>query len=400
MNILVLNCGSSSIKYQLLDMSEEPILKAKGLVERIGLDKGILTHKANDKKLVIEDAIPDHTYGIKLVLNILLDKENGVLNSLDELYAVGHRVAHGGEKFSKSVIITGDVITSIKSCCEIAPLHNPANLLGIEAISNILPNVPQVATFDTAFHQTMPEEAFSYAIPRYLYENYKIRRYGFHGTSHSFVALKACKLLNWDIKTKKIVTCHLGNGASIAAINDGRSVDTSMGFTPIEGLVMGTRVGDIDAGALLYIMEKENFDVKAANTFFNKKCGLLGLSDGFQDMRDIVKEISEGNKNAKLAFDAFVYRVKKYIGAYATIMNGLDLVIMTGGIGENAFGMRQNVFKNMDFLGIDFDESKNDNLFGEDAILTKENSKVKVMTICTDEELVIATDTMNLTKNM
>lgn len=398
MNILVLNCGSSSIKYQLLDMSGEPDLKAKGLVERIGLEKGILTHKAGGKKHVIEEEIPDHTYGIKLVLDLLVDKQHGVINSLNELYAVGHRVAHGGDKFSKSVVIDDQAIAYIQSLCEIAPLHNPANLLGIEAIKNILPNIPQVATFDTAFHQTMPEEAFNYAIPRNLYENNKIRRYGFHGTSHYFVSKKACEMLNWDITTKKIVTCHLGNGASITAIDKGRSVDTSMGFTPVEGLVMGTRVGDIDAGAVFYIMEKENLDVKSANTFFNKKCGLTALSNGYSDMRDICNTASEGNKYSKLALNSFVYRVKKYIGAYATIMNGLDLVIMTGGIGENAFGVRNLVFQNMEFLGIDFDAKKNDNLIGEDAILSKENSKVKVMTICTDEELVIATDTLNLTK--
>ena len=396
MNILVLNCGSSSIKYQLLDMNGEPELKAKGLVERIGLNCGNLTHKANGLKLEIEEPIENHTVGIKLVLNALTDEKYGAIKSLSELAAVGHRVVHGGEYFAQSVLITDDVIEKIKECCDLAPLHNPANLLGIEAIKHVLPNILQVAVFDTAFHQTMPDKSFMYGIPNELYNKYKIRRYGFHGTSHYFVSKKACELLKWDINTKKIITCHLGNGGSIAAINCGKSIDTTMGFTPVEGIIMGTRIGDMDLGALLFIMEKENFDLKQANNFINKKCGLLGISDGLSDMRDIMKASDEGNEKAKLAFNVFVLRVKKYIGAYIAEMNGVDLIIMTGGIGENAFRVRKDVFQNMEYLGIEFDEVKNDKLSGEDTILSKENSKVKVMSICTNEELVIAMDTKRL----
>ncbi|MDR2836389.1 MAG: acetate kinase [Bacteroidales bacterium] len=397
MNILVLNCGSSSIKYQLLDMSGEPELKAKGLVERIGLEKGILTHKTQSGlKFEIEQAIPEHTVGIKLVLAALTDEKHGVIKSLNEIKAVGHRVVHGAEDFCESIVINSEVIKKIEECCNIAPLHNPANLLGINAILAVLPNVHQVAVFDTAFHQTMLPKAFIYPVPYETYKKYQFRRYGFHGTSHKFVAEKACNILGWDIKSKKIITCHLGNGASICAIENGKSVDTSMGFTPVEGLEMGTRVGDIDPGALLFLMEKENMDLKQANNYINKKSGMLGVSEGISDMRDIMKAADEGNNNAKLAFDIFIYRVKKYIGSYIAAMNGVDLIIMTGGIGENAFRVRKEVFQNMEFLGIDFDEKANDQLFGQDKIISTDYSKIKVMTITTDEELVIATDTLHL----
>ena len=399
MNILVLNCGSSSIKYQLLDMSNQAILKAKGLVERVGLEKGFLNHKTSEGKVYeIEQAIPNHTVGIKLVLDALTNKEHGVLKSLEEINAVGHRVAHGGEFFTKSVLLDENYISKIEACNDIAPLHNPAHLLGIRAIIDVLPKVPQTAVFDTSFHQTMPAHAFMYALPYEMYEKNKVRRYGFHGTSHKFVAEKACKILGWNIEEKKIITCHLGNGASICAINKGKSVDTSMGFTPVEGLVMGTRVGDIDAGALLYVMNKENLDNSQANSYFNKKCGLIGVSNLSSDMRDLGSAAAEGNEKAQLALDMFIYRVKKYIGAYSAAMNGVDLIIMTGGIGENADDIRKGVFSNMDYLGIDFDADVNKGLRGEDKILSKPNSKVLIMTITTNEELVIALDTMNLVK--
>ncbi|MDR2010617.1 MAG: acetate kinase [Bacteroidales bacterium] len=397
MNILVLNCGSSSIKYQMLDMSKEYTVKAKGLIERVGLENGMLNHKTFDGKVYeIEQPIPNHTVGIKLVLDALINKDHGVLGSLNEIDAVGHRVAHGGEYFTKSVLLDADAISKIEACSDIAPLHNPAHLLGIRAILEVLPNVIQTAVFDTSFHQTMPAEAFMYALPYRMYEDYKIRRYGFHGTSHKFVAEKACKMLNWNIEDKKIITCHLGNGASICAIKYGKSVDTSMGFTPVEGLVMGTRVGDIDAGALLYIMDKENLNTSKTNSFINKSCGLNGVSEVSSDMRDLEKASSEGNNKAQLALDMFVYRVKKYIGAYAAAMNGVDLIIMTGGIGENACNIRENVFTNMEYFGIEFDAKLNDNLRGKDAIISKESSKVTLMTITTNEELVIALDTMKL----
>jgi acetate kinase len=399
MNILVLNCGSSSIKYQLLDMDNTPVLKAKGLIERVGLEKGMLTHKTiDDKKYETEQPIPNHTVGIKLVLEALTNPQHGVLDSLKEIDAVGHRIAHGGEYFTKSVLLNTDAIAKIEACSDLAPLHNPAHLLGIRAILEVLPNIRQTAVFDTSFHQTMSAEAFMYALPYKMYEDYKIRRYGFHGTSHKFVAEKACNILEWNIEDKKIITCHLGNGASICAIKNGKSIDTSMGFTPVEGLVMGTRVGDVDAGALLYIMEKNNLDTSKANSFINKNCGLNGISEVSSDMRDLGKAANEGNKKAKLALDMFNYRVKKYIGAYAAAMNGVDLIIMTGGIGENGADTRKEIFSDMEYLGIKFDTKANDGLRGKDAVISQPNSKVTIMTITTNEELVIAMDTVNLIK--
>ena len=399
MNILVLNCGSSSIKYQLLDIAKEPLLKAKGIVERIGLEKGDINQKNLDGKVYeIEQFIPNHTVGIKLVLDALTDKEHGVINSLDEINAVGHRVAHGGEYFTKSVLLNDDLISKIEACNDLAPLHNPAHILGIRAITEVLPKVPQTAVFDTSFHQTIPPCAFMYALPYEMYKEHKIRRYGFHGTSHKFVAEKACKILNWNIEEKKIITCHLGNGASICAINKGKSIDTSMGFTPVEGLVMGTRVGDIDAGALLYVMNKEHLDNSQANSYFNKKCGLMGISNFSSDMRDLEKAVSEGNEKAKLALEVFVYRIKKYIGAYSAAMNGVDLIIMTGGIGENSYNTRKNIFADMDYLGINFDNEINSKTRGQDQIISKSDSKVIVMAVNTNEELVIAFDTMELVK--
>ena len=399
MKILVLNCGSSSIKYQLIDMANNANLLAKGLVERIGLDKGIYTHKPADKEpYSIETAIPDHEVGISLILKSLTDATHGVIASLDEIGAVGHRVAHGGEYFKKSAIIKETEREEIAKLCELAPLHNPASLLGIDVMTRLLPNTPQVGVFDTSFHQTMPAEAFLYAIPYQYYTENKIRRYGFHGSSHKFVAPKAAKLLGKNVEDMKIIVCHLGNGASICAVKNGKSVDTSMGFTPVEGLVMGTRCGDLDLGALIYIAEKENLSYKEMNNLVNKKSGLFGLTNGIADMRDIAKGCEDGNQLTINAFNCFAYRVKKYIGAYTAAMNGVDLIIMTGGIGENDIPMREAILKDLSFLGVDFDAEANAKYRGKDGILTKSDSKTVAMTITTDEELVIATDTYNLVK--
>ncbi|MEJ5268519.1 MAG: acetate kinase, partial [Bacteroidales bacterium] len=397
MNILVLNCGSSSIKYQLLEMSGEPQVLAKGIVERIGLSMGCLAHKNNrDEKYETEQPVPNHTVGIQLVLAALTDKNHGVISSLDEIKAVGHRVAHGGEYFTQSVLLDADAIAKIEACCDLAPLHNPAHLLGMRAIMDVLPNIPQTAVFDTSFHQSMPASSYMYPIPYRLYEQYKIRRYGFHGTSHKFVAEKACKILGWNIEEKKIITCHLGNGASITAIKNGKSVDTSMGFTPVEGLMMGTRTGDLDLGALLFIMEKENLSVSDANSFINKKCGTNGFSEISSDMRDLEAEAEKGNERAELTLQMYAHRVRKYIGAYAAVMNGVDLIIMTGGIGENSCDTRRRVLNDMEYLGLIFDNEKNKGIRAKDEIISKPESKVIAMTITTNEELVIAMDTLRL----
>lgn len=397
MNILVLNCGSSSIKYQLLEMLGEPQVLAKGIVERIGLSMGCLAHKNNrDEKYEIEQPVPNHTVGIQLVLAALTDKNHGVISSLDEIKAVGHRVAHGGEYFTQSVLLDADAIAKIEACCDLAPLHNPAHLLGMRAIMDVLPNIPQTAVFDTSFHQSMPASSYMYPIPYRLYEQYKIRRYGFHGTSHKFVAEKACKILGWNIEEKKIITCHLGNGASITAIKNGKSVDTSMGFTPVEGLMMGTRTGDLDLGALLFIMEKENLSVSDANSFINKKCGTNGFSEISSDMRDLEAEAEKGNERAELTLQMYAHRVRKYIGAYAAVMNGVDLIIMTGGIGENSCDTRRRVLNDMEYLGLIFDNEKNKGIRAKDEIISKPESKVIAMTITTNEELVIAMDTLRL----
>lgn len=397
MNVLVLNCGSSSIKYQLLNMIGEPELKAKGIVERIGLKEGCIVHKnERDQKYEYSTAIPNHTVGIKLVLEALTDKDHGVIDSLNKIMAVGHRVAHGGEHFNESVLLDDEAIAKIESICDLAPLHNPAHLKGMRAILDVLPSVPQTAVFDTSFHQSMPASSYMYALPYRMYEEYKIRRYGFHGTSHKFVAEKACDILGWNIEEKKIITCHLGNGASICAVKYGKSVDTSMGFTPVEGLMMGTRTGDLDLGALLYIMEKENLTTAEANSFINKQCGSNGFSEISSDMRDLEAASEEGNERASLTLEMFAHRVKKYIGAYAAVMNGVDLIIMTGGIGENSWETRRMVFEKMQYLGVEFDIEVNHKLRGVDKILTKEGSKTLVMSITTDEEMVIALDTKRL----
>ena len=399
MNVLVLNCGSSSIKYQLLDMAGEPTLLAKGLVEKIGLPVGSFTHKPEGKdKYVVEEPIADHTAGIDLILKALVDPKHGVIKALTDINAVGHRVAHGGEFFAKSARVDEDAKKKIAACCELAPLHNPANLKGIETMEKLLPGVPQVAVFATSFHQTLPKEAYIYGLPYKYYEDYRIRRYGFHGTSHKFVAEKACKILGWNIEEKKIITCHLGNGSSITAINKGKSVDTSMGFTPNAGVIMGTRTGDLDLGALLYICEKEGLNAAQANDLVNKKSGLQGVSEVSSDCRDLQAAAESGNDKARLALDILAYDVKKYVGSYAAALNGADLIVFTGGIGENDSEVREQVCTNMEYMGVHFDVAANKGVRGQDKVLSTTDSKVIVMSITTDEELVIATDTMNLVK--
>lgn len=397
MKVLVLNCGSSSIKYQLFSMADSADVLAKGLLERIGLKDSELSHQAKGKeKVKWVREISTHAEGIDWILKTLVDKEFGVLNDLNEIVAVGHRVAHGGENFTQSALITDKTKKDIEKCIELAPLHNPANLKGILAIEKLLPGVPMVAVFDTSFHQTMPPEAYMYAIPYEYYEKYKIRRYGFHGTSHKYVAQKACKLLGWDFNKVNIITCHLGNGASIAAIKNGKSIDSSMGFTPVEGLMMGTRVGDIDAGVLLFLMDKEKLSPQELNNIINKKSGVFGISGVSMDMRDLHKARLAGNKRAELALKMYSYRVKKYIGSYSAVMGGVDLIIFTGGIGENDYDVREWACEGLEYMGVKFDKNKNYGVKGQDIIISTDDSKVKVMAITTNEELVIATDTVNI----
>ncbi len=397
MKILVLNCGSSSIKYQLIDMSHNADLLAKGLLERVGMENAELTHQPKNKdKFKLIKNIPDHQVGINLILQTLIDPVHGVIKDVKEIYAVGHRVAHGGENFKHSMKVDAFVKKDIERLFELAPLHNPANLRGITCIEAILPEVPQVAVFDTSFHSSMEPHAYLYGIPYEYYEKYRVRRYGFHGTSHKYVAQKACDILGLNIDKVNIITCHLGNGASVAAIKKGKSVDTSMGFTPVEGLLMGTRCGDVDLGITLFLAEKEDLSMKATNDLFNKRSGMLGISGVSSDMRDIEKAADEGNERAKTALQMYDYRVKKYVGAYAAAMGGVDLLIFTGGIGENACGVREGVCKEMEYMGIEFDHKKNKGLRGVDAVISKDESKVKVMVVTTNEELVIATDTYNI----
>ncbi len=393
MKILVLNCGSSSLKYQLLDMSNNDDLLAKGLVERIGLDDGIISHKTKDGKKY-ENTLPikDHTIAIDEVLKALLDSNHGVIKDKNEINAVGHRVVHGAERFSGSVEITDEVIAKMEECVDLAPLHNPANLKGIYAMKKLLPEVTQCGTFDTAFHQTMEDYAYLYALPYEMYEKHRVRRYGFHGASHKFVSEQAAKYLNKDYNQLKIITCHLGNGCSLAAVKNGKSVDTSMGLTPVEGLMMGTRTGDLDLGALFFVMEKENLDIAGANNMINKQSGLKGVSGISNDMRDIGKAADAGNKRAEVALKMFSYRVKKYVGSYAAAMGGVDAIVFTGGIGENDSDVRKNVCENMEFLGLEFNQTVNDGLRGKFADLSAPNSKVKAVVIPTNEELVIAQD--------
>lgn len=396
MKILVLNCGSSSIKYKLFDMESKTVM-AQGGVEKIGLpDSFLLVKLPNGEKVKIEKTMPEHTVGIQLILNTLVDKKIGCIKDLKEIEAVGHRVVHGGEKFNKSVLITSEVKDMIIRCAELAPLHNPANLKGIEAIEKTLPGVPQVAVFDTAFHQTMPDYAYMYALPYELYKEYAIRRYGFHGTSHRYVSARVCEYLGVNPAGKKIVTAHIGNGGSCAAVMDGKSVDTSMGLTPVEGLMMGTRAGDLDLGAATYIMDKEHLTTTEFNTLVNKKSGLLGVSGVSSDARDIDAAIKAGNERADLARKMFIYRVKKYIGAYAAAMNGVDIIVFTGGIGENDAYIRGEIAKGFTYLGAELDERKNAGIHGDEAVISTPESKVTICVIPTDEELMIASDTQAL----
>jgi len=396
MKILVLNCGSSSIKYKLFNMESKEIL-AQGGIEKIGLKGSFLKFPLpNGDKVKLEGEILEHRSGIEYILGVLTSKKYGVLESLKEIDAVGHRVVHGGEKFNGSVFITDDVITEMEACIELAPLHNPPNLAGIRAVRELMGDIPQVGVFDTAFHQTMPPESYMYGVSYSLYEKYAIRRYGFHGTSHRYVSRKACEILGVPYEDQKIVTAHIGNGGSLAAIKNGKSVDTSMGMTPVEGLLMGTRSGDIDAGVISFIMEKENIGPQAISTLVNKHSGLLGISGVSSDMRELQASIQEGNERSKLAFDIFNYRIKKYIGAYAASLQGLDILAFTGGIGENNPLSRRNVCEGLEFMGIKIDEDKNKTVFGEEAVISSPDSKVTVMVVPTDEEYMIASDTMEI----
>lgn len=396
MNVLVINCGSSSLKYQLINMNDESVL-AKGLVERIGIEGSVLKHeKTGLDKVVIEETLNNHKDAINLVLKTLLDANYGAVKSLDEIDAVGHRVVHGGEKFAQSVLIDDEVIEAMKECIVLAPLHNPPNIIGIEACKELLPNAPMVGVFDTAFHQTMPPVSFIYPLPYELYEEMKIRRYGFHGTSHKYVSERVVELTGKNLDGTKIVTCHLGNGASLTAIKDGKSFDTSMGMTPLEGLVMGTRCGDIDPAIVTFLMNKKNMTAEEVDNLMNKKSGVLGISGVSSDFRDIEGAAEKGNVRAQLALDKFVYTVKKYIGSYAAAMGGLDVLVFTAGLGENSAPARQQVCQGLEFLGVEIDEAKN-NIRGKEAEISKESSKVKVFVIPTNEEVMIARDTKALT---
>lgn len=396
--ILVLNCGSSSVKYKLFDMSQRKVVGSGG-VEKIGMKGSFLKHTREDgEQVILEGEVLEHQVAIEYILGVLTSKKHGCLKDMEEISAVGHRVVHGGEKFNSSVVITDEVIKNIESCIEIAPLHNPPNLAGIYAINELLPTVPQVAVFDTAFHQTMPEYAYMYGIPYTLYKKYGIRRYGFHGTSHRYVSKRVCEFLNLDYSKTKIVTAHIGNGASITAVENGKSIDTTMGFTPVEGLMMGTRSGDVDLGVVTYIMDKEMIGTAAATTLFNKHSGVLGVSGLSSDMRDIEKAISEGNQRAKLALDMYEYRIKKYIGAYAAALNGIDVLVFTGGVGENQTVTRERVCNGLSFMGIEIDSEIN-KIRGEELVISTENSRVKVVVVPTDEEYMIAADTMELVSN-
>ena len=394
MKIIVINSGSSSIKYQLFDM-DGPTILAKGLVDKIGINGSSIKYEAKGVKNIFEGEIIDHQAGIEYMLGILISKEYGCIKSFDEIDAVGHRIVHGGEKFNASVLITDDVVAKIEECTQFAPLHNPPNLTGIYAMSGILPDVPQVGVFDTAFHQTMPDYTYMYALPYSLYKTHSIRRYGFHGTSHRYVSQRAREILAGR-NVGKIITCHLGNGASVAAIVDGKSVDTSMGLTPVDGLVMGTRCGDIDPGIITYVMRCEDIGRTAVNTLLNKHSGLLGVSGVSSDMRELEQAAANGNERAQLALKMFRYRVRKYIGAYAAAMGGVDVIVFTGGIGENQYETRYEVAKDFEFLGLLFDKEKNEGVRGEEKIISKDESKVIAMVIPTDEELMIAQDTAEL----
>lgn len=400
MKIIVLNCGSSSIKYQLFELPSKEVL-AKGLVDKIGLKGSLIKHSRNDgAEVKLEGEILDHQQGIEYLLGVLVSEKYGSIKSLNEIDAVGHRVVHAGEKFKGSVYITKEVIEALEECIDLAPLHNPPNLKGIYSITNLLPEVPQVGVFDTAFHQTMPDYIYLYGIPYSLYEKYKIRRYGFHGSSHRYVSQRAAEILGKKIEDLNIITCHLGNGASIAAIKNGKSLDTSMGMTPIEGLIMGTRTGDLDIGAFLQIINKEEIDISVANTLVNKHSGMLGVSGVSSDMRDVEKAAEEGNRRAQVTLEMYYYRIKKYIGAYAAAMEGVDAIVFTGGVGENDPATRMLTTAGLEFMGVKFDQSKNNGLRGKEAIISADDSNVKVMVVPTNEELVIALDTYEIVESL
>ena len=396
MKILVFNCGSSSIKYKLYNMDDESVMAAGG-IERVGMPESFnkVTLPNREKKKLMRD-IPEHTAGVKFIFECLTDPEIGAIKDLKEIDAVGHRLVHGGEKFATSVLITDDVIRQVEECSDLAPLHNPANLKGVAAVSQLMPGLPQVGVFDTAFHQTMPDYAYMYAIPYELYSRYGVRRYGFHGTSHRYVSERVCKYLGVRKEDKRIITCHIGNGGSLAAVKYGKCVDTSMGLTPLEGLMMGTRSGDIDGGAITYISEKEGLDANGISTLLNKKSGMLGITGLSSDMRDVFNAATSGNEKARLALDMYFYRIKKYIGAYAAAMGGVDIIVFTAGVGENQSDMREVVCRDMEWMGIELDNEKNATIHGEEAVISTPASKVTIVCIPTDEELMIAQDTLGI----
>lgn len=400
MKILVLNCGSSSIKYQLIDIESKNVL-AKGGIEKIGLEGSFLKFNLpNGEKETIFTAIPEHTIGVRLIFDVLTSEKYGAVKSIDEIDAVGHRMVHGGEKFSRSTLLTDEVLEVFEACNELAPLHNPANLKGVNAVKEVAPEIPQVGVFDTAFHQTMPDYAYMYALPYELYEKHGVRRYGFHGTSHRYITKRALEMLGIPAEGSKIITCHIGNGASIAAVKDGKSVDTSMGMTPLAGLMMGTRSGDVDPGVFPYIMDKTGLDLQGVIDMLNKKSGVVGITGISSDMREVKAAANEGNKRAQLSNTMNFYRIKKYIGAYAAAMGGVDVIIFAGGVGENQADCREAALEGLEFLGVELDKEVNAKTRGEEAVLSTPNSRVKVLLIPTDEELMIATDTYDIIKGM
>lgn len=398
MKILVLNCGSSSIKYKLFEMETKEVL-AQGGIEKIGLPGSFLKLTLPDgEKKILEKDIPEHTVGVEFIFQTLTSAEYGALKSLDELDAVGHRMVHGGERFSESVVLNKEVLDAFTACNDLAPLHNPANLKGVNAVSALLPDIPQVGVFDTAFHQTMPAHAYMYAVPYELYEKYGVRRYGFHGTSHRYVSQRVCEFLGIPVEGSRIITCHVGNGGSISAVKDGKCVDTTMGLTPLEGLMMGTRSGDIDGGAVTFIMEKEGLDATGVSNLLNKKSGLAGISCISSDMREVASAAKAGNERAQLALDMYFYRIKKYIGAYAAAMGGVDVILFTGGVGENQADCREISCSGLEYMGVKIDHAVNETIHGDEAVISTADSKVKVVVIPTDEEMMIASDTMALLK--
>jgi len=395
MKVLVVNCGSSSVKYQLLNMEDESVM-ARGLAERIGLEGSRLKHEVQGRgEVVIDTEMPNHKAALKVITDVLVDEENGVIKDTSEITAVGHRVVHGGEKFSGSVRITGEVMDTLKECADLAPLHNPPNIMGIEACRQLMPGTPMAGTFDTAFHHTIPDYAYIYPIPYEYYEKYGVRKYGFHGTSHKYVAERTAQIVGVPLEELKIITCHLGNGASITAVKGGKSVETSMGFTPLEGLAMGTRCGSIDPAIIAFIMEKENMTVEEVNNILNKRSGVSGLSGISSDFRDLEKAASQGNKRARLAIDVFAYKVKKFIGSYSAVMNGVDVLVFTAGLGENSVSMREKICSGLGYLGLELDTDAN-NIRSKETIITKPHCRVKAVVVPTNEELMIARDTVRV----